>query len=170
MVNMDNRVATIATLEDMDGWSIQVSALTEMLGLTRSTYNSLVQSGIIDRGGGKWPLLVPTVGKYISHLRRTEDLAHANLERLQAQTEYFRQRQVNEALKTSRQAGELIPTAEYEILVDDLAGIAKRFIDDAIAVMVRQVPPKKRKATRLKMQELKDRLLEQKSQSLMEDT
>ena len=54
---MDNRVATIATLEDMDGWSIQVAALTEMLGLTRSTYNSLVQAGIIDRGGcapGSW--------------------------------------------------------------------------------------------------------------------
>ena len=47
----------IATLEDMDGWSIQVAALTEMLGLTRSTYNSLVQAGIIDRGGcapGSW--------------------------------------------------------------------------------------------------------------------
>ena len=57
MVNMDNRVATIATLEDMADWSIQVSALTEMLGLTRSTYNSIVQAGIIDRGGcalGSW--------------------------------------------------------------------------------------------------------------------
>ena len=57
MVNMDNRVATIATLEDMADWSIQVSALTEMLGLTRSSYNSLVQAGIIDRGGcapGSW--------------------------------------------------------------------------------------------------------------------
>ena len=47
----------IAAIEDMEGWSIQVSALTEMLGLTRSTYNSLVQAGIIDRGGcapGSW--------------------------------------------------------------------------------------------------------------------
>ena len=107
----------IADLQDMDGWSIQVAALTEMLGLTRSSYNSLVQAGIIDRGGGKWPLLVPTVGKYVSHLRRTEGLAQANLERLQAQTEYYRQRQVNEALKTSRQAGELIPAARQ---VDEL--------------------------------------------------
>ena len=41
----------IANLEDMDGWSIQVAALTEMLGLSRSTYNELVQAGIIDRGG-----------------------------------------------------------------------------------------------------------------------
>ena len=138
------RLPRIATLEDMDGWSIQVATLTEMLGLTRSTYNSLVQAGIIDRGGGKWPLLVPTINKYVSHLRRTEGLAQANLERLQAQTEYYRQRQVNEALKTSRQAGELIPAAEYEILVDDFAGIVKRFLDDAIAVMVRQAAPKKR--------------------------
>ena len=88
----------IADLKDMDGWSIQVAALTEMLGLSRSTYSSLVQAGIIDRGGGKYPLLVPTVGKYVSHLRRTEGLAQANLERLQAQTEYYRQRQVIERL------------------------------------------------------------------------
>ena len=51
------RTPRIATLEEMDGLSIQVAALTEMLGLTRSTYNSLVQAGIIDRGGcapGSW--------------------------------------------------------------------------------------------------------------------
>ena len=95
----------IADLKDMDGWSIQVAVLTEMLGLSRSTYNSLVQAGIIDRGGGKWPLLVPAVGKYVSHLRRTEGLAQANLERLQAQTEYYRQRQVNEALKRPPASG-----------------------------------------------------------------
>ena len=74
-----NITPRIATIEDMEGWSIQVAALTEMLGLSRSSYNSLVQAGIIDRGGGKWPLLVPTVGKYVSHLRRTEGLAQANL-------------------------------------------------------------------------------------------
>ena len=152
----------------MDGWSIQVAALTEMLGLSRSTYNSLVQAGIIDRGGGRLPLLVPTISKYVSHLRRTEGLAQAKLERLQAQTECYRQRQVNEALKTSRQAGELIPAAEHEILVDDLAGIVKRFLDDAIAVLVRQAAPKKRKAVRVKLQGLKDHLLEQQSQSLSE--
>ena len=31
----------IAALEDIDGWTIQVAALAEMLGLSRSTYNSL---------------------------------------------------------------------------------------------------------------------------------
>lgn len=34
-------VPRIAALEDIEGWSIQVAALTEMLGLSRSTYNSL---------------------------------------------------------------------------------------------------------------------------------
>ena len=171
MVKTATEVAStprIVALEDIEGWSIQVAALTEMLGLSRSTYNSLVRAGIVDRGDGKWPLLVPTISNYVLHLRRTEELAQANLERMQAQTEYYRQRQVNEALKTSRQVGELIPAAEYEILVDDLAGIAKRFLDDSIAVMVRQAAPKKRKAVRVKMQELKDHLLEQKSQSLSE--
>ena len=59
MTALDEAAITprIAALEDMDGWSIQVAALTEMLGLTRSSYNSLVQAGIIDRGGcapGSW--------------------------------------------------------------------------------------------------------------------
>ena len=42
----------IAALENMAGWSIQVAALTEMLGLTRSTYNSLTVAAAL-RGAGR---------------------------------------------------------------------------------------------------------------------
>ena len=142
----------IASLDEFEGATIQVAALMTLLGISRNNYHAAVQAGHVKRSeDGSRPLFLESVQGYVAHVRRLEENEQADLDRVRAQTGYSRQRQINEELRTKEKQGALVPAADMDELVDELAASVRRFMDESVTELVRLTAPKKRAGARVRL-------------------
>ena len=150
----------IASLDEFEGATIQVAALMTLLGISRNHYNAAVQAGHVKRSeDGSRPLFLDSVQGYVAHVRRLEENEQADLDRVRAQTGYSRQRQINEELKTKAAQAELVPAADMDVLVDELAASVRRFMDETVTELVRMAAPKRRAGARARLKAAADEAL-----------
>ena len=150
----------IASLDEFEGVTIQVAALMTMLGISRNHYNAAVQAGHVKRAeSGSRPLFLESVQGYVAHVRRLEENEQADLDKVRAQTGYSRQRMVNEELRTKEKQAELVPAADMDALLDELAALTRRFMDESVTELLRLASPKKRAGARTRLKAAADEAL-----------
>ena len=156
----------IRTLDELEYISIQVAALTELLGLSLAQYQAAVQRGDVIRKNNKRPLLVPTLRRFFLRMHRTEEMAAANVERIESQISFTRQRQKNEELKMRAREKELIDIQHAVAIANELAISTQQFCEDMITETCRRVAPKSRRTLRAALRERVAEILEKHAQRI----
>ena len=128
----------------METWIFSAKAMKEFLGVSRMQWQDLHTKGLIVNDGRQRVMFYETYKNYIRHLKQHEDIAEKNLERLDSQTAFNRQRTKREAVTTEQLLANLIPIEAAAAEFDYLEKMDRKLLEDVIAEAVKKVPKNSR--------------------------